>query len=106
MTQETFTVPIHGKPTQITIENDPPWYQMQALFKACLKPDGTTDMMLFFDKIMEVAIVSGINKDNLTELKSLPTSEMTKLTGEIINRIPLEIYLENLGMKDKISKLL
>lgn len=93
----------------ITIENDPPWGKMQTLIKSCyiIGENGQPqiDMIGFLDRLLGTVILRSTGKfdiNNLTQTKTLPTSVMTKLIGEVTNRVPLQVYLDNMGTAGKL----
>lgn len=103
--ENPFTVNIKGKPCKITIEIDPPWGEMQDVLNNSVVGEGPNrrfDTSNFFDQLLETVIKEGLPFDpkNRTEMKSLKSSEMTKLIGEVIKRIPLQTYLDNLNVAD------
>lgn len=101
--ENPFSITIKGKPCRVLVETDPPWGEMQEVLNKSVVGDGTNrrfDVNNFFDLILETVIKEGLPFDpkNRTEMKTLKTSEMTKLIGEVIKRIPLGTYLDNLDM--------
>lgn len=97
-----------GKQT-ITIESDPAWGKMQVLIKSSYTLDEhgkpQIDMIGFLDRLLETVILRSTGKfdiANRTEVKKLPSSVMTKLIGEVTSRVPLQVYLDNMGMVGKL----
>lgn len=103
-----FTEKFGGNQT-ITVETDPAWGKMQALIKSCYVLDDQgrqqLDMIGFLDRLLETVILRSTGSfdiSNRTVVKQLPTSVMTKLIGEVTNRVPLQLYLESMGTAGKL----
>ncbi|MDE1814807.1 MAG: hypothetical protein KGI05_09140 [Thaumarchaeota archaeon] len=109
MEKQTFTAMVEGKETQITIDVDPSWGKVQALTQSILVPDGRggqrIDMNMFYNKVLELAVTDGLDVTNKAKMLQLSAKEMTFILGEIISRLPLEKYSQNLKIDNLIPQL-
>lgn len=103
MPEVKFTVPINGKETEITMDSDPEWYKVEPLFDSYIN-GGQAKPTAFLAMCIKTFVISGINKDDMTAIKSLRGTELTKLIGEIIKRSPLPAYMENLSSLQELFK--
>ncbi|MDE1814931.1 MAG: hypothetical protein KGI05_09765, partial [Thaumarchaeota archaeon] len=86
-----------------TIDVDPSWGKVQNLLQSIMVSDGRggqrIDMNIFFNKVLELAVVRGLDVTDRVKMLQISATEMTSILGEIIQRLPLAKYSENLKLE-------
>ena len=101
----SFAAKVFGEDRSIKVENDPSWGKMKILFNSAItkngKGDERIDINQFFDKLLELVVIDGFPEVKIKDkLLQVPTSEMTYILGEILKVIPLQQYMNNLGIME------
>ena len=105
MKEQSFVAKVNEEDRTITIDRSPSWGKLQELLKSLVVSDGRggqkTDMNSFFNKILDLVIISGLDeiKDPIKRL-SFDGEELTYILGEILKIVPLQKYSKNLGMEE------
>ncbi len=95
---QTHELNIDGKKVSVNFEEDIPWGEFQTILKDSLG-GGSLDFNVFSDKLMRLCVTSdGFDFKNPTNVKKLGALEMTAIVGKMLDILPLEIYLNNLGV--------
>ena len=108
------TVPIKtkidGKQITVDIATDIKWGEFKKIIKAATAK-GDLDLDIFIDRLVANCISSKeYDFKNSAQVENLTASEMSFITGKMLDILPLETYMKNLGGDkgenlDKLSKL-
>jgi|21_taG_2_1085346.scaffolds.fasta_scaffold01891_6 hypothetical protein len=92
------TLPIDDKNIEIQFADDIPWGEFQTIVKESTSA-GALDFNQFADRLLRIAVKSeSFDFLNQTEVKKVGAKEMTAIIGKMLEILPLEIYMNNLGM--------
>ncbi len=95
---QTHQLNISGNKVDVKFEEDIPWGEFQSILKESLSA-GSLDFNVFSDKLLRICVTSdGFDFKNPTNVKKLGALEMTAIVGKMLDILPLEIYLNNLGV--------
>jgi len=95
---QTHEMTVAGKTIKVNFEEDIPWGEFQKVIKESLST-GSLDFNVFSDKLVRLSITSDeFDFKNPTNVKKLGALEMTAIVGKMLDILPLEIYLKNLGI--------
>jgi hypothetical protein len=96
--EQTVILKINGKDIDIKFKDDIPWGEFQEIIKKSTET-GTMDFNQFSDRLLRVAVSSdSFDFMNQTEVKKVGAKDMTAIIGKMLEILPLEIYMNNLGM--------
>ena len=92
------TLPIDDKNIEIQFADDIPCGEFQTIVKESTSA-GALDFNQFADRLLRIAVKSeSFDFLNQTEVKKVGAKEMTAIIGKMLEILPLEIYMNNLGM--------
>ncbi len=98
MELHTIKLPINGKEIDVQFADDIPWGEFQTIVKESTNA-GALDFNQFADRLLRIAVKSeSFDFLNQTEVKKVGAKEMTAIIGKMLEILPLEIYMNNLGM--------
>lgn len=95
----TLKTKVNGKTVKIKPKLS--WGELKELAKAG-DVEGRFVPLNALEKLLEIAIVDGIDTQNRTEMMQIDAEEFTAMIGEIQKIIPLEKYLKNLNIDEAI----
>ena len=105
---QTHTMKVAGKDIEVSFAEDIPWGEFQSVIKEAVGT-GKLDFNVFSDKLVRLTVSSKeFDFLNPTNVKKLGALEMSAVVGKMLEILPLEIYLKNLGVGDggKVDSLL
>jgi len=98
MQEVEVSLPVNGNNITIKFKDDIPWGDFQSIIKDSTK-EGNLDFNKFTDRLLRVSVRSeSFDFQNQTEMKKVGAKEMTAVIGKMLEILPLEIYMNNLGM--------
>ena len=98
MELQKATLPVNGKEIEVQFADDIPWGEFQTIVKESTN-GGSLDFNQFADRLLRIAVKSdSFDFLNQTEVKKVGAKEMTAIVGKMLEVLPLEIYMNNLGM--------
>ncbi len=97
-TEHPFGMEINGKKVEVKFKDDIPWGDFQDIIKKSTA-GGALDFNQFSDRLLLIAVsCESFDFNNHTEVKKVGAKEMTAIVGKMLDILPLEIYMSNLGM--------
>jgi|APSaa5957512535_1039671.scaffolds.fasta_scaffold362776_1 hypothetical protein len=98
MQEHSVTLPLNGKDTEVFFKDDIPWADFKTILKSSMGENGL-DFDQFSDRLIKIAARSEtFDFTNLTEVGKVGSKEMTAVLGKMLDVLPLEIWLSNLGV--------